>query len=378
LEPGKEWFTKPGVATVIGVKPAAVTALVRRHGLAADGNGKARRFPRSTVEAICRLRAAPTSARTANYYLGAIGQFCRWLVRNQRLAVSPVAHLNGLNAAADRRHRRRPLTPDELRRLVRSAQCSTYTFRGLSGTDRATLYVTAAATGFRAGELARLTPQAFELTARPPTATLAAEHAKNGRTAVQPLPTDVAATLRNYLSGRQTDQPVWPGAWWQRAADMIRADLSLARVPFAVDGPEGRLCADFHCLRHTMIAFLDKSGATLKEAMQLARHSDPKLTMAVYGRAHLSDLGAVVDRLSKLIESEPAAEQKPVPTCTPACTELVQDGDTGCDVEMADAGVVVGEFACALRDKPLGTGALDGGNGLLMGVGRSAPLRTRT
>ena len=31
--------------------------------------------------------------------------------------------------------------------------------------------------------------------------------------------------------------------------------------------------------------------------MQLARHSDPKLTMARYGRAQLHDLGRAVDRL---------------------------------------------------------------------------------
>ena len=52
-----------------------------------------------------------------------------------------------------------------------------------------------------------------------------------------------------------------------------------------MEGPDGPLYADFHSLRHSYIALLDKSGATLKEAMQLARHSDPKLTMAVYGRA---------------------------------------------------------------------------------------------
>src|SRR5262249_49593374 len=51
---------------------------------------------------------------------------------------------------------------------------------------------------------------------------------------------------------------------------------------------------------HSYIALLDKSGATLKEAMQLARHSDPKLTMAVYGRAQLLDLGKAGGRLPAL------------------------------------------------------------------------------
>ena len=34
--------------------------------------------------------------------------------------------------------------------------------------------------------------------------------------------------------------------------------------------------------------------------MQLARHSDPKPTMAVYGRAQLHDLGRAVGRLRSL------------------------------------------------------------------------------
>src|SRR5262249_19176717 len=72
-------------------------------------------------------------------------------------------------------------------------------------------------------------------------------------------------------------------------------------VPYVVEGPDGPLYADFHALRHSYIALLDRSGATLKEAMQLARHSDPKLTMAVYGRAQLHDLGAAVDRLTELL-----------------------------------------------------------------------------
>lgn len=37
------------------------------------------------------------------------------------------------------------------------------------------------------------------------------------------------------------------------------------------------------------------------KAMQLARHSDPKLDTAVYGRAQLHDLGRAVERLPSLL-----------------------------------------------------------------------------
>jgi len=97
----------------------------------------------------------------------------------------------------------------------------------------------AGASGFRAGELATLTPESFGLDADPPTVTLPAEAAKNGRTAVQPLPPDLAAALRGYLAGRPAGKPVWPGTWHGKAADMLRLDLDAAGVPYAVEGPDG-------------------------------------------------------------------------------------------------------------------------------------------
>src|SRR5262249_19589900 len=147
-----------------------------------------------------------------------------------------------------------------------------------------------------------LCPAAFDLDRAPASVTLSAEHAKNGRTAVQPLPQDVVEELRGYLAGRPADRPGWPGAWYKRAADMLRIDLDAAGVPYVVEGPDCPLHADFHALRHSYIALLDRTGATLKEAMRLARHSDPKLTMAVYGRARLHDLSETVQRLPSLLD----------------------------------------------------------------------------
>jgi integrase len=135
---------------------------------------------------------------------------------------------------------------------------------------------------------------------------------------VQPLPPDVVALLRGYLAGRDQNQPLWPGNWFDNAADMLRHDLDDAGIPYEVQGPEGPLYADFHSLRHSYIALLDKTGATLKEAMRLARHSDPKLTMAVYGRAALHDLAAAVSRLPSLSpENRPRAAEGGAPGTAP-------------------------------------------------------------
>jgi site-specific recombinase XerD len=240
--------------------------------------------------------------------LDAVKQFAAWLVQDRRVGDNPLAHLAGGNVKVDRRHDRQPLSAAELRLIVQAARGSGKSFGGLTGSDRAMLYSVACASGFRASELASLSPKAFDLDAVPPAVILVAENAKNGRTAVQPLPPELAQALRAYLAVKPSDQPVWSGTWCKKAADMLRIDLDASGISYVSDGPDGQRYRDFHSLRHSFIAMLDKSGATLKEAMQLARHSDPKLTMAVYGRAQLHDLGNAVSRLPDLSsEPEPVA-----------------------------------------------------------------------
>ena len=110
----------------------------------------------------------------------AIKGFCRWLTRDRRTADNPLAHLSGLNADTDRRHERRTLSPDEFAALVEAARQGE-PFRELSGQDRATLYLTAAYTGFRESELASLTPDSFDFDFDPATVTVEAGYSKRRR-----------------------------------------------------------------------------------------------------------------------------------------------------------------------------------------------------
>jgi integrase len=381
LDPAVESYTRAELAAALGVKPSAVPSLVARHRLGAAGSGKARRYPKATAETLLALRAAGRGAKTANQYLAAVKQFARWLVLDRRMADNPLAHLSGANARTDRRRDRRPLSAGELGAVTRAASASRETVRGLSGTDRAVLYAVAAGTGFRAGELASLTPGAFDLDATPPTVTLAAEHAKNGRAAVQPLPAHLAADLRGYLAGRPAGVPVWPGTWHERAADVMRVDLDAAGIPYVVDGPDGRRYADFHSLRHTYIALLDKAGATLKEAMQLARHSDPRLTMAVYGRAQLHDLGAAVGRLPALA-TDPTGDVQAATTtdtaCTPACTDLARAAGSGREKVVAVEGSTGPEPGNTAGPNPLEVKAVGAGCNSVGANDPSSASRIRT
>ncbi|HKB39319.1 MAG TPA: site-specific integrase, partial [Gemmataceae bacterium] len=247
-----------------------------------------------------------SSIQTTNYYLSHLKSFCRWLVKDRRMSENPFAHLEAGNVEVDRRHDRRELTADELTRLLETAKASPRTFRGLTGRDRFVLYATACGTGFRAGALASLTPGHFDLESPRPTVTLAARKNKSRKPRVQPLPADLAELLSVYLVGRPTDVTLWGGDWPRKGegAEMLRADLADASIPYAVDGPDGPLFADFHALRHSYITALGRSGVDLRTAQELAGHSTPVLT-ARYMHVRLHDLVGSVDKLPSILPPGP-------------------------------------------------------------------------
>lgn len=213
--PAADEFTPAEAAKLLGVSGAAVRAAVKRLKLPAAGNGRARRFPRSTVEALALNQAKGCGPETVNHYVRAVRGFFRWLVKAKRLGSYPLESLAFVNTAGDFRRMRRELTVDELLRLFSAARASTRTFRGLTATDRYFLYLVAASTGFRASALANLTPKDFDLTSPLPVVTLPARFAKNRKTKVQPLPADVAAAIAPYLAQKAPGKPIWGGTWAQ-------------------------------------------------------------------------------------------------------------------------------------------------------------------
>lgn len=248
--------------------------------------------PATLTQHLASRRAGGIGARRHNWEVGTLRSFFAWMVRTKRIGESPATELGRINEKADRRLIRRPLTEAECDRLILAADASTKEVRGMTGPMRATLYTVALATGFRCGELASLTGRSFDLDGQPPTVTLDAKWSKNGKEAIQPLPDWAVATLRR--DGTMPAGRLFPGTWNEKAAKMLRIDLEVAGIPAVLDG----LTVDFHSLRHTYIAGLKRAGVRLDDAMKLARHSDPKLTLAIYGQSSMVDLGAAVNRLS--------------------------------------------------------------------------------
>jgi integrase len=323
-------YTKRDIHRHLGLSVRSIGVLVTRLGLAATGNGKARRFPVETVQDLARRRSKGAGEGTAGAYARDLRCFGRWLVKRKRIPAdkNPLAELAG-TPGRDRRHDRRPLSADELRHILDTTLASTRTVKGLPAADRWGLYLTAMSTGFRASELAILTPGRFVLDGELPVVVLTETETKNGEAVHQPIPGAVAEALASWLATKTADQPLWPGRWIGKPVAVLRRDLAAAGIPYTVPGPDGKpLFADFHALRHSFIALLDRAGATLKEAMQLARHTDPRLTMAVYGRAQLHDLAGAVDRLPGLITTA----AKPIPQALAA---------TGTDGKLATSPGVV-------------------------------------
>lgn len=278
------------------------------------------------------------SVETSNHYLRAIKAFCRWLYLNKRLVEHPLLSLSILNSRIDRRHDRRALNDEEFQLLLDAAE-SGPPVEGIIGPDRAMLYLLAAYTGFRKGELGSLTMKSFDFaetdlerdgnvaTMKPATVRIEAAYAKNRRQDVQVLHPYIVQKLKAWLEIKKPapDEILFPvsrrsGGVERKTAKMIRFDLESARTFWIAESKSekeektrqkanfllyqdetGRF-ADFHCLRHTFITNLGRAKVSPKTAQTLARHSNINLTLGIY--THI-DQDEQIAAINSLPEPEP-------------------------------------------------------------------------
>ena len=132
------------------------------------------------------------------------------------------------------------------------------------------------------------------MTRKNPTVTVEAACSKHRRLDVLPLHPELAVMLKVWLKGVESDAPVFPKLAKRRTWLMVRKDLE--RIGIAYKNEEG--IADFHAAgRHTCITELLRSGASLVETKELARHSDVRMTMR-YAHIGLDDQAKAVARIS--------------------------------------------------------------------------------
>lgn len=242
------------------------------------------------VRGLCEGEGA-VSGRTAAAYGLHVRQFTRWVWRKKELLdTDPLAGLDLPSQQPE--NPRADLSPDELAKLIDAARTSERTVKKLTGPARACLYLTAAATGFRAGELAGLTKADLHLETDPPTVRLDKRHQYDGKTVQQPIPPAVASVLKAHTARLSRQARVWPSLWYLKAAAMLRVDLASAGLTARTE----RGTRDFHSLRHSYASMLAvvASASVMRE---LARHGDVSTTLKHYVHASGAAKTAAVNAL---------------------------------------------------------------------------------
>src|SRR5262245_41232100 len=128
-----------------------------------------------------------------------------------------------LNAATESHRERRTLPHWEFDILLRAARTGK-PLRNLQGTDRFMLYLVASHTGFRAQELASLTPDSFRLDGSSPTVTVAAAYSKHKWEDVHPIRTELAKIIREWIGHLPVDAQIGRAScreWIKRAVAAV-------------------------------------------------------------------------------------------------------------------------------------------------------------
>ena len=277
------------------------------------------RTPRDTDDP----ESLPLSGRTINMHRAAIVAFCNWCVAEGRLSLNPLGGLPKVEESEPAR-KRRPLTEDEIARLLKAAQerplrdaltirrgrnkgmplakVSEKERRRLEhlGVERALVYKFMILTGLRRGEVASLTVGALCLDEANPYVHVEGKHAKSGRAATLPLRAGLTDDLRKHVArlAEASGAEVAPDApLFNVGRNLLRTfnlDLAVAGIPKR--DAQGRTL-DVHCLRHTFATLLARNGVSPGVAQKLMRHSDIRLTMNTYTHLELTDTASAVAAL---------------------------------------------------------------------------------
>ncbi|MBA7670203.1 Tyrosine recombinase XerC [subsurface metagenome] len=231
------------------------------------------------------LRDKGISYRRSNGYLTAIKSFCEWMVKSYYGSESPVKHLTKLDTELDRRRERRAATPDEIQTLLQTTAAGPKRF-GMSGYERALFYKLAVETGLRKNELRTLKASAFDFDNC--TVTVETCYSKHRQKDVLPLRADLATKLQSYLANKLPKAKAFSAT--DKTADMLKADLADAEIPFIRDGK----VLDFHALRHTFITDLRMVPTSVRQS--LARHRSSAMTDR-YTHTNLHDERTAIESL---------------------------------------------------------------------------------
>ena len=177
------------------------------------------------------------------------------------------------------------MSPEEVARLLRGCDPA-----------RRLLYEVALVAGLRANELRHLTFGHLDATSLG--LHLDAAWTKNRKPGFQPPPASLVERLVRSSAGKAKTAPLFgvnthPGR---------TPEKDLKRAGIAKETPEGKV--DFAAWRTTFATLVVESGANLKEAQTLMRHSTPQLTRNTYARARADRLHSVAEAVQEMVNGK--------------------------------------------------------------------------
>jgi integrase len=236
---------------------------------------------------LCWRAGQKKTPKTINEYQAALSAMFSWLRKQNRVTANPFEIVSKVDARGKESFHRRALNDDEAKRLLAGA--------------RKLLYLLVLQTGLRRGEINALHGGDFHLDTTNPFYVVPTAKSKSRKEQPCPLHPELAQKLQKLkAAGKLTPEAlVFP----ERVPPMkvIRADFKAAGIPLT---DERGHVVDFHALRTTYITRLQRAGVSPREAMELARHSDMRLTMKTYTDVAQLPLAATVRGLPSIGDSQ--------------------------------------------------------------------------
>lgn len=222
------------------------------------------------TETFIRWRAVNQgkAAKTLNEYHGCARAFLNWLVKCGRLPANPLASLEKVETRGREVRNRRALSHEEFLALL-----------GVSGPHRSVVYGVGYYTGLRRTELASLCWGDFDLASDAPSVTVHAKHAKNKKSVRLPVHPDLRDMLVSYFALCGSPEASVKALKVPHRLEAFNRDLKAAGISKKDDRG---MIVDFHSLRHSTATRLASENVPLTVAMQIMRHSDPRLTAKAY------------------------------------------------------------------------------------------------
>jgi integrase len=271
-----------------------------------------------------RARQQKSSPKTLNEYLNSVCALLNWMTKQGRISENPLKAVTHADVRGKQK-KRRAFTDEELNKLLAVAPANVRL-----------LYLAAAFTGLRAGELKQVVWSDLRLDDARPHIIVRASTTKNRKEAMLPLHPQLLAELKAIHSAEHKAEDL---VFLQYAHIDERIQIDLRNAGIARIDAMGRKL-DFHALRYTFATKLASSGVSQRLAQELMRHSDPRLTANIYTDATQLPTFAAVNALKWQSGGvQPASPERKTEKPTPT-------NDTVVDPQSLD-------FACQNSAQPV-------------------------